>query len=44
MRTVKLQMENRIFYACLEERSNDKTLVIADGAAFGAEMEKSIAF
>ncbi len=31
-------------YACLEERSNDKTLVIADGAAFGAEMEKIYRF
>ena len=31
-------------YACLEERSNDRTLVIADGAAFGAEMEKIYRF
>ena len=31
-------------FACLEERSNDKTLVIADGAAFGAEMEKIYRF
>ena len=31
-------------FTCLEERSNDKTLVIADGAAFGAEMEKIYSF
>lgn len=31
-------------FACLEKNPNDKVLVIADGAAFGAEMEKIYRF